>query len=119
MPNYLARMWESLRLTETLDIETGRHCTTPYRCPFFGHCHGDEPEHPVRYLPGLRREGYQRLDEAGIRDIRAIPPNLPGLSGMQLRVRDSAITGRPFVGPDLATRLGEISFPVPSWTSRP
>ena len=36
MHNDLERMWESLRLTETLDIETGRHCTTPYRCPFFG-----------------------------------------------------------------------------------
>ena len=51
MPNDLARMWESLRLTETLDIETGRHCTIPYRCPFFGHCHRDEPEHPVSELP--------------------------------------------------------------------
>ena len=111
MPGDLARMWDSLRLTGTLDIETGRHCTTPYRCPFFGHCHRDEPEHPIRELPGLRREGYQRLEEAGIRDIHAIPPDLPGLSGMQRRVRGSVVTGRPFVGPDLATRLGEISFP--------
>ena len=112
MPNDLARMWESLRLTETLNIETGRHCTTPYRCPFFGHCHRDEPEHPVRQLPGLRQEGYQRLDTAGIRVIGGIPPDFPGLSAMQRRARDSVAAGRPFVGPDLASILREISFPA-------
>ena len=112
MPNDLARMWESLRLTETLDIETGRHCTTPYRCPFFGHCHRDEPEHPVRELPMLRKEGYERLKVSGVRDIGSIPPDFAGLSGMQRRVRDSVISGRPFVSPTLASRLREISFPA-------
>ena len=112
MPNDLARMWESLRLTETLDIETGRHCTTPYRCTFFGYCHRDEPKHPVRELPSLRREGYERLKAAGILDIGGIPPDFPGLSGMQRRARDSVASGRPFVGPHLASRLGEISFPA-------
>ncbi len=112
MPSHLELMWESLRLTETPDIETGRHCTAPYRCPFFGHCHRDEPEHPVRDLPGLRPEGYQRFEEAGIRDIGGIPSDFAGLSGMQRRVRESVISGRPFVGPDLATRLGEVSFPA-------
>ena len=112
MHNDLERMWESLRLTETLDIETGRHCTTPYRCPFFGHCHQDEPEHPVRELPGLRQEGYERLEASGIRNIGGIPPDFAGLSGMQRRVRDSVVSGRPFVSPYLASRLGEISFPA-------
>ena len=112
MPNDLARMWESLRLTETLNIETGRHCTTPYRCPFFGHCHRDEPEHPVRELPGLRQEGYQRLEASGIRVIGGIPPDFPGLSAMQRRARDSVAAGRPFVGPDLASILREISLPA-------
>ena len=31
---------------------------------------------------------------------------------MQIRVRDSVVTGRPFVGSNLASRLGEISFPA-------
>ena len=112
MLNDLARMWESLRLTETLDIETGRHCSTPYRCPFFGHCHRDEPQHPVRELPGLRQGGYDRLNASAVRDIGSIPPDFAGLSGLQRRVRDSVATGRPFVGPDLASKLGEISLPV-------
>ena len=112
MPNDLARMWESLRQSETLDIKTGRHCTSPYRCPFFGHCHSDGLEHPVRELPGLRREGYERLETAGIRDIGNIPPDFARLSGMQRRVRDTVATGRHFVGPDLASKLAEISFPA-------
>ncbi len=112
MPTGLARMWESLRLAETLDIETGRHCAIPHRCPFFGHCHRDEAKHPIRDLPRLKQGDYDRLKASGIRDIGAIPPDFTGLSGVQIRVRDSVASGRPFAGPDLASRLGEISFPA-------
>ena len=112
VPNDLARMWESLQRAETLDIETGRHCATPYRCPFFGHCHRDEPEHPVRELPWLRQAGYERLKAAGIRDIGGIPPDFTGLSETQRRVRDSVAAGRPFIGPNLASRLQDISSPA-------
>ena len=108
----LAQMWESLQLAETLEIETGPHCTTPYRCPFFGHCHEGEPEHPIRDLPRLRRGDYERLRASGIRDIGSVPPDYPGLSQPQRRVRDSVATGQPFVGPNLAAGLGEISFPA-------
>ena len=112
MPNHLAQMWESLQLAETLDIETGRHCTSPYRCPFFGHCHRDEAEHPIRDLPRLKQGDYERLKASGIQDIGSIPPDFTGLSAVQVRVRDSVVAGRPFAGPDLASRLGEIGSPA-------
>ena len=112
MPADLAKMWESLELAETLDIETGRHCTAPHRCSFFGHCHRDEAEHPIRDLPRLRQGDHDRLKASGIRDIGGIPPHFTGLSALQARVRDSVVSGRPFVGPDLASRLGEISAPA-------
>ncbi len=105
-------MWESLQLADTPDIETGPHCTTPYRCPFFGHCHTGEPEHPIRDLPGLRSKIRERLKEAGIRDIDGVPPDFSGLSYMQRRVRDSVAAGQPFVGTNLALRLAEIDFPA-------
>ena len=111
-PEALSQMWESLQVADTLDIETGPHCTTPYRCPFFGHCHADEPEHPVRELPGLRNKARERLKEAGIREIGGVPPEFSGLSYMQRRARDSVTTGRPFIGPNLASRLAEIDFPA-------
>ena len=112
MPNALAQMWESLQLAETLDIGTGRHCTTPYICPFFGHCHQGEPEHPIRHLPGLRQKNHERLKESGIEDIGSIPPDFTGLSELQLRVRESVISGKPYVGADLSSRLGEVDFPA-------
>ena len=42
VPGDLARMWEALQREESPDIKTGRHCTNPYLCPFFGHCHQEE-----------------------------------------------------------------------------
>ena len=108
----LAQMWESLREPEAPDIETGRHCTHPYVCPFFGHCHRDEPEHPIRELPSLMARAYERLRAAGISEVGRIPPDFSGLSVVQRRARDCVATGQSFVGPYLATRLAEIKPPI-------
>ncbi len=112
MSNALAGMWESLETEEAPDIETGRQCTIPYVCPFFGHCHRDESAHPIRTLPGLRQQGYERLKPAGITDIGAVPPDFAGLTALQCRARDSVVTGQPFVGSGLGARLGDILFPA-------
>ncbi len=112
MLDELSQMWESLEQTETLDIETGRHCIRPYTCPFFGHCHRGEPDHPIRLLPSLTLRTYERLKAAGISNVDSIPSDFPGLSALQRRARDSAISGEAFVGADLAARLADISFPA-------
>ena len=112
MPAYLERMREGLLMSEAPDIETGRHCAIPYVCPFFGHCHQDEPERPIRELPGLRQPVHDRLRDSGIEDIGGIPSDFPGLTALQRRVRDSVVSGRPFVGPGLMSKLGEIEFPA-------
>ena len=112
MQAYLEQMRESLLMREAPDIETGRHCTTPYVCPFFGYCHRDELEHPVRELPGLRQSAHERLKDSGIGSIGEIPPDYPGLSALQRRVRDSVASGHPFVGSGLKSKLHEIEFPA-------
>ena len=38
----LARMWGALQQEGPPAIKIGRHCTSPYLCPFFGHCHETE-----------------------------------------------------------------------------
>ena len=111
-PGKLAEMWESLRQPATLDIETGRHCKSPYMCPFYGHCHADEPEHPIGELPRLPGWEEDRLKSLGIRDIGSIPPDATGLSDLQRRARDSVISGKPYVGSDLGERLSGIEFPA-------
>ena len=108
----LDRMWEAMRQDSEPDIETGRHCNKPYKCSFFGHCHRNEPEHPVRQLPRLGEKLWVRLREAGIEAIRDVPADFPGLNDTHRRVRDSVAIEQPFVGPDLGAALNEIAYPV-------
>ena len=112
IPDDLDRMWEALRQETEPDIETGRHCNKPYTCSFFGHCHRNEPEHPVRQLPRLGEKLWVRLRDADIEAIRDVPADFPGLNDTHWRVRDSVVTGRPFVGSDLGGALNEIAYPV-------
>ena len=112
VPNDLARMWAALQLDVAPDIETGRHCTSPYRCSFFGYCHQDEPGHPIRELPRLREREWEQMKASGIRDIGSIPPDFPGLNSSQRRVRNSVVDGRSFISPDLGSSLREITFPA-------
>ena len=112
VPNDLARMWAALQRDNAPDIETGRHCEKPYHCSFFGYCHQNEPEHPIRELPSRSGINWEQLQAIGIRDIGSIPSDFPGLSSSQRRVRDSVIGGHSFISPDLASIMKEISFPA-------
>ena len=111
-PTKLVQMWEVLQRDQEPAIETGPHCTTPYRCPFYGYCHREETAHPISELPRSRSKVLDELKKSGIRDIREIPSDFPGLTAVQQRVRDCVATERPFVSPKLAYRLREIIFPV-------
>lgn len=112
LPANLASMWEVLSIDAPPMIETGLHCTRPYRCPFFAHCHRDEPEHPTRELPRLADSMWLQLKESGIHDIAAIPPDFPQLNALQRRVRESVISWRPFIAQDLGPKLRNIAFPA-------
>ena len=111
-PEKLAEMWETLGQADAPDIETGRHCTSPYPCPFYSHCHVGEHEHPIGELPRLSQKDEGRLKALGLSNIGGIPPDIGGLTALQGRVRDSVITGQPYVGLDLGPRLSKISFPA-------
>lgn len=111
-PESLAEMWNVLLGADTPDIETGRHCASPYRCPFFGHCHAEDPEHPISELPRLSQGDEERLKDLGIRDIGGIPNDTEGLTDLQRRVIDSVVSGTAYVGHDLAPRLAQIKSPA-------
>ena len=112
LPGNLERMWEVLQRDEVPAVETGPHCNVPYQCPFYGSCHPKETEHPIDELPRIGKKAIGELRLLGIRDISAIPADYSGLSTIQRRVRESVVSGEPFVSPDLASRLEEISSPV-------
>ena len=108
----LAEMRATLELDAPPDIGTGKHCTAPYRCSFFGHCHRDEPDHPVRQLPGLSGNLWARLKTLGIDRIGNIPEDQSGLNALQQRVRSSVASGQPYVSPGLGASLEQIVFPA-------
>ena len=112
VPDSLAGMWEVLQQDEAPPIDTGPHCTTPYQCPFFGHCHKGDPEHSVEQLPRVTAKILEALRSKGIRDIQDIPSGFPGLSSSQQRVRDAVVTGEPYVSADLPSALGQVTYPI-------
>jgi len=108
----LAAMRLPLWADEPPPITTGPQCTAPYACPFYDHCHGDEPEHPIHELPGRRSRLLQELAELGIADIRHIPPEFNGLTVLQQRVRDAVRAGNRYHDPAIAAALAKAQFPV-------
>ena len=105
-------MWTALQEAAAPSIEIGRHCTTPYPCPFYGHCHEGLPEHHIEQLPRANEGLLDKLLQAGVNDIRDIPREFPALSAMQQRVRDCVVSGRPYIDPELSTTLSQLEHPL-------
>ena len=112
IPGLLTEMRHSLQSTSPPEIKIGRHCTKPYTCPYYGHCHTDLPEHHVFQLPRARKKLFRSLDEAGIDDIRNIPDDFPGLNPIQKRVRDCVVTGDFFMDEELKKTLRQLEHPI-------
>ena len=108
----LARMREALERSEQPEISIGRHCAKPYTCPFYQHCRKDTPEHHIEQLPGARSDLLELLISSGIDDIHGIPEGFSGLSPGQERVRDSVMSGEPYVGEGLRASLSEVQDPL-------
>jgi len=87
-PGKLSDMWEALQSETVPAIDAGSHCTRPYKCPFYGHCHQQVTDHPISDLPRANREFLDELKKSGIEDIRSIPADYPGLNALQQLVRE-------------------------------
>ncbi len=112
IPESLAGMWEALRLGQTPPMEIGSHCTKPYKCPFYSYCHQGLPEHYIEQLPRAKPKFIEGLRASGILSIGDIPPDYPGLSADQKRVREAVVTDRPYVGPGLTNALSRLTYPL-------
>ena len=120
VPGDLARMWEALQREAPPDIETGRHCTSPYLCPFFGHCHHSGVGDPggASGEAVVSRNLEAQLAEisypAGFLDFETFMPALPVYTGtrpyqtipfqwsLHIQEADGSLTHREFLnhGPD-------------------
>jgi predicted RecB family nuclease len=112
IPDSVASMWEVLHQSEAPEIEIGSQCTRPYQCSFYMYCRRDLPEHHIEQLPRTRPELVEKLHAADIDDIRDIPSGFPSLSATQERVRNAVVTGEPYVGPELAESLSQLTYPL-------
>ena len=75
----LSRMWSTLKLDIPPDIETGSHCTKPYRCSFYGHCHQDAARNNGQpYIsPALPSRLGEMTFPAGFLDFETVSPAIP------------------------------------------
>ena len=112
IPALLAELRRALTGPEPPDVRTGRHCTRPYTCQFYGHCHVNEPEHHISQLPRAREDLLESLAADGIEDIRDIPAGFPGLNPLQRRVRDSVTANRVYLDPALQRELQQLRHPI-------
>ena len=114
----LARMWEALQQEGPPAIKIGRHCTRPYLCPFFGHCHETEAsdssaadgEAAVGRNLGSQIAGIRY--PAGFLDFETFMPALPVYAGtrpyqtipfqwsLHLQEEDGRLTHREFLNDD-------------------
>ncbi len=91
------------------EIKVGRHCATPYPCPFTECCHLEEPEFPVKKLPHLGKLAGQ-LEAEGIADIRDIPDGRLE-KPLHERIRRVTISNQVELDPAAAEIVRALSFP--------
>ena len=112
IPSLLTAMRLALGNPAPPDVATGRHCTKPYLCQFYGHCHVNEPEDHISQLPRAGEELLGSLEAAGIEDIRHIPAGFPGMNPLQRRVRDSVAANRVYLDSALHRELTQLQRPI-------
>ena len=102
-----------LTQSEAPAAATGKHCTSPYLCPYYAHCTHDlaQPEHGISELWRLTDPDRRKLDEAGIDEIKNIPDDFP-LKYLQGIERTAVRQGRIQMRGNLRSTLARIKPPV-------
>jgi Domain of unknown function(DUF2779)/Domain of unknown function DUF83 len=108
----LKEMRRTLAAKSPPPISVGPQCSVPYACPFYDHCHQDEPDHSVAQLPRLGMRLREQLAELGIVAIPKIPRDFDGLSALQARVVEAVRTATRFHDPAISRKLRKFKFPV-------
>ena len=97
---------EAVRVSESSEppaIEMGERCTSPFSCPFFGHCKAESAEQqapaekaPIDWLPGHFSAGLKALVATQRpKSMAQVPDHL--LSALQRRVKEATLSNTPWV----------------------
>ena len=93
-------------------IATGRHCTTPYGCPFLTYCRSEEPApsaYPVALLPRAHAL-VGRLHDQGYRDLRDVPPGAL-VNPLHQTIAQATRSGQAWVSERLRSVLAAVPYP--------
>jgi hypothetical protein len=101
----------TLALGDAPVVEPSPHCSSPRRCEFWSHCTRARPADWVMRLPGLARNQWAALHDAGIERIGDIPDDW-WLTGPQSRAWEAARSGRPVARDELADVLRSTGPPA-------
>ncbi len=111
MPGWLEVMHQNVREQTLPYAEPGKHCNTPYACPFWDRCTEDKPSDWVFHMPRLTAPQLAALEELGVVSISGIPDTF-SLTERQGIIRDATVSGQTYVAPGLARALRDFGPPA-------
>jgi len=73
----LLEMQTMLAAGQGPDIATGKQCTQPFECDFYGYCHQDEKDDLFTGLKGIRATKIERFRSTGTTCFDQVPVGMP------------------------------------------
>jgi hypothetical protein len=96
------------------EINTGRHCGSPFECGFLKYCKSKEhqAQYPVQWLPGINTKALKEYINAHpALEMKDVPDEL--LNELQLRVKTHTLFGQPYFDQKAAAyELRHHTFPA-------
>ncbi|MDT8410445.1 MAG: DUF2779 domain-containing protein [Wenzhouxiangellaceae bacterium] len=107
------RFHQVLAEDQAPEIGVGKHCFSPYECPYYASCsHGLElPEHPLDHLNRLHHGRRAQLEALGIDNIADIPDDF-ALTEIQQRIRRAVVSGQAWKSAELKRELQNVTWPL-------
>lgn len=100
---------ETLDSLDEPERDIGKHCQTPYPCPFFEYCVPEQGEYPITGLGG-RKEALYELMLEGFSDVRDVPEERLA-NATQQRIWQQARAGEAYLSPDLKPLIDALAYP--------
>ena len=112
IPELLQNCNKTLARTETPDVPIGRHCYSPWKCPFTEHCWHHVPRASFNTIPFLKWDKKEDLIARGCLLAADADANIR-LSANQSRYVEMVRSGKPdIVKQGIMTAIEELKFPL-------
>ncbi len=98
-------------VTELPQISIGRHCRSPYECPYIAHCSRDLHRFHYSRLPRLKKEQEGLFRDSDVETFEALPDGFDA-SALQMRFVRGELADETFVAPSLAATLDALAYPI-------